>query len=192
MSVSHPTDPKLAEALAECERLREDNRQLRQRLGLPLIKTEIPSPNDIAKSGFAEATVTSKSTPDDKVKLFRSLFRGRDDVYAVRWEGRNGKAGYSPAYHRVWGTSFRNGPEKPKEYFPITDQVIHDHLTGKVTAGIYPLLTDETCWFLAADFDKATWQDDVQGVSSHLCGVESASRSGTFALWPWWARLDFL
>jgi hypothetical protein len=93
MSVSLPTDPRLAEALAECERLREDNRQLKQRFELPLIKVEIPSPNDIAKSGFTEATVTSKSTPDDKLKLFRSLFRGRDDVYAVRWEGRNGKAG---------------------------------------------------------------------------------------------------
>ena len=49
-------------------------------------------------------------------------------------------------------------PDEPKEYFPLTDQVIHDHLTGKLTAGVYPLLTDETCWFLAADFDKATWQ----------------------------------
>ncbi len=44
----------------------------------------------------------------------------------------------------------------------MTDQVIHDHLTGKLTAGVYPLLTDETCWFLAADFDKTTWQDDVR------------------------------
>jgi hypothetical protein len=183
MSASLSTDPKLAEALAECERLREDNRLLRQRLELPLIKTEIPSPNVIAKPGFAEATVTSKSTPDDKVKLFRSLFRGRDDVYAVRWEGRNGKAGYSPADHRVWGASFRSGPEKPKEYFLLMDQVIHDHLTGKLTAGIYLLLTDETCWFLAADFDKATWQDDVRAFL-HTCAewrvpaVLERSRSG--------------
>jgi superfamily II DNA or RNA helicase len=183
MSVSHPIEEKLAEALAECERLREDNRQLRQRLGLPLIKAEIPSPNDIAKSVFTGATVTSKSTPGDKVKLFRSLFRGRDDVYAIRWEGRNAKAGYSPACHRVWGESFRSGPEKPKEYFPLTDQVIHEHLTGKLTAGIYPLLTDETCWFLAADFDKATWQDDVRAFL-HTCAewkvpaILERSRSG--------------
>jgi hypothetical protein len=52
--------------------------------------------------------------------------------------------------------------DEPKEYFPLTDQVVHDHLAGKLTAGVYPLLTDETCWFLAADFDKATWQDDVR------------------------------
>ena len=116
----------------------------------------LPSVSDI------QGAVTSKSTPDGKVKLFRNLFRGREDVYAVRWEGRNGKAGYSPAYQRIWGTSFRTAPDKPKEYFPLTDQVIHDHLTGKLTAGVYPLLADETCWFLAADFDKATWQDDVR------------------------------
>jgi len=165
---SPSTDPKLAEALAECERLREENRQLKKRLGLPPIKAEVPTPNTSAESNFTEAKVTSKSTPDDKVKLFRNLFRGRDDVYAVRWEGRNGKAGYSPAYHRIWGESYRSGPEKPKEYFPLTDQVIHDHLTGKLTAGIYPLLTDETCWFLAADFDKATWQEDVRAYL-HTC-----------------------
>jgi hypothetical protein len=58
--------------------------------------------------------------------------------------------------------SFQKRPDEPKEYFPLTDQVIHDHLTGKLTAGVYPLLTDETCWFLAADFDKTTWQDDVR------------------------------
>ena len=158
MSASHSTDPKLAEALAECERLREENQQLRGRFGIPRMETSDPSPSVSDMQG----AVTSKSTPDGKVKLFRNLFRGREDVYAVRWEGRNGKAGYSPAYHRIWGTSFRNAPDKPKEYFPLTDQVIHDHLTGKLTAGVYPLLADEMCWFLAADFDKATWQDDVQ------------------------------
>ena len=159
MSAPHSTDPKLAEALAECERLREENQKLRGRLGIPRMETSDPLPSVSDMQG----AVTSKSTPDGKVKLFRNLFRGREDVYAVRWEGRNGKAGYSPAYHRIWGTSFRNAPDKPKEYFPLTDQVIHDHLTGKLTAGVYPLLADETCWFLAADFDKATWQDDVQG-----------------------------
>jgi superfamily II DNA or RNA helicase len=118
------------------------------------------------------------------VKLFRSLFRGRDDVYAVRWEGRNnGKAGYSPAHRRVWGIHNQKNPDPPKEYFPLTDQVIHDHLTGKLTAGVYPMLTDETCWFLAADFDKATWQEDV-GAFLHTCGewqvpaVLEKSRSG--------------
>jgi superfamily II DNA or RNA helicase len=183
MNAYEYTDSKLAEALAECERLREENRQLRQRFGLSPIRTEVALPDNIAAPNVTAATVTSKSTPDDKVKLFRKLFCGREDVYAMRWEGRNGKAGYSPAFHRIWGASFRNGPEKPKEYFPLKDQVIHDHLTGKLTAGIYPLLTDETCWFLAADFDKTTWQDDVRAFL-HTCAewdvpaVLERSRSG--------------
>ena len=117
------------------------------------------------------------------MKLFRSLFRGRDDVYAVRWENRNGKTGYSPACRKVWGNPLQKQSADSKEYFPLTDQIIHDHLTGKLTAGIYPLLTDETCWFLVADFDKATWQDDVRAFL-HTCAewkvpaVLERSRSG--------------
>lgn len=149
---STPIEQKLAEALADCARLQEENRQLRECFGLSHDKKSVQpvSPS----SANSTSAINSKSSPEEKVKQFRDLFRGRDDVYAVRWEGRNGKAGYSPAYHRIWGTSFRSAPDRPKEYFPLTDQVIHDHLTGKLTAGIYPLLTDETCWFLAADFDN--------------------------------------
>ena len=113
-------------------------------------------------------TVTAKSSPEEKVNFFLSLFRGREDVYAVRWEGRNGKAGYSPACRRAWGKPFPKHSEEPHEYFPLTGQVIHDHLMGKLTAGVYPLLADETCWFLAADFDKATWQEDVRAYL-HTC-----------------------
>lgn len=154
-------EAKLAQALAECERLREENRQLKQRLGIVPVAAVVSTSKIDIKSTCASAAITSKSNPEEKVKLFRKLFRGREDIYAVRWEGRNGKAGYSPACHRIWGASFRQDPDKPKEYFPLSDQVIHDHLTGKLTAGIYPLLVDESCWFLAADFDKSEWQEDV-------------------------------
>ena len=129
------------------------------------------------------AFVTAKSSPDEKVKLFRSLFRGREDVYALRWEGRDGKKGYSPACRKVWGNPFGKHSDEPKEYFQLTDQIIHDHLTGKLTAGVYPLLANETCWFLAADFDKSTWQDDVRAFR-HTCAewkvpaVVERSRSG--------------
>ena len=30
--------------------------------------------------------------------------------------------------------------------------------------GVYPLLKDETCWFLAIDFDKDKWQEHTQAV----------------------------
>ena len=155
---SDSNDAKLAEALVECERLREENRQLRGRLELPVPEVAAPPSAASAPAG----AVTAKSSPEEKVKFFLSLFRGREDVYAVRWEGRNGKAGYSPACRRVWGKPFPKHSEEPQEYFPLTDQVIQDHLMGKLTAGVYPLLADETCWFLAADFDKTTWQEDVR------------------------------
>lgn len=179
VNASTPIEQRLAEALAECERLREENLQLRDRIGIQNNKKPVQPISTLATNGTS--AVNSKSSPEEKVKLFRSLFRGRDDIYAVRWEGRNnGKAGYSPAHRRVWGD---HHSEQPKEYFPLTDQVIHDHLIGKLTAGVYPLLTDETCWFLAADFDKATWQEDV-GAFLYTCGewqvpaVLERSRSG--------------
>jgi superfamily II DNA or RNA helicase len=161
--VSLSVEQQLAAALAECERLRTENQQLRERKGLPsVVETAAQSTTSTVEFNSTVAVVTSKSSSDEKVKLFRSLFRGREDVYASRWEGRNGKMGYSPAHRKTWSNSFQKRPDEPKEYFPLTDQVIHDHLTGKLTAGVYPLLTDETCWFLAADFDKTTWQDDVR------------------------------
>jgi hypothetical protein len=81
MSASDPTDSKLAQALSECERLRLENRQLRERLGIPLVDTAI----QIVFETSTQVTITSKSNPEAKVKLFRSLFRDRDDVHAIRW-----------------------------------------------------------------------------------------------------------
>jgi len=150
---------ELSEALAEVERLKEENERLKKLLE---IRTSVPGiipPSNI----LSTASVTTKSSTQDKIRLFRSLFRGRDDVYAVRWEGKNGKSGYSPACIRDSRSFFASKTEavKQRQLLPLTDQVIHDHLSGKLTAGIYPLLKDETCWFLAIDFDKATWSDDV-------------------------------
>ncbi len=158
MSGSDSSGDKLAEALAECDRLREENRRLRGRLGVTILEVAAPPPPEPAPAG----TVTAKSSPGEKVALFRGLFRGREDVHAVRWEGRQGKAGYSPASRRVWGEPISPRSEVPRVYLPLTDQVIHDHLTGRMTVGVYPMLADESCWFLAADFDKATWLEDVR------------------------------
>lgn len=179
MSASDPMDSRLAEALAECARLREENRLLRGGLESPTPESPTAPSVEPAPAG----TVTAKSTPEEKVTLFRSLFRGREDVHAVRWEGRNGKAGYSPASRRLWSAPNHPNSEPPREYLPLTDQVLHDHLTGRITAGVYPMLTDETCWFLAADFDKTTWQEDVRAYLETCCewnvpALLERSRSG--------------
>ncbi|MBK6583944.1 MAG: DEAD/DEAH box helicase family protein [Pseudomonadales bacterium] len=135
----------------------------------------------------------SRLTTDEKVALFRRLFRGRTDLYPVRWENSTtGKSGYSPVCandrrHRIC--------EKPRikcadcnhrQMKPLSDQVIYEHLAGKRTVGVYPMLTDDTCHFLAADFDEADWREDAKAFiqSCRELGVPAAleiSRSGNGA-----------
>jgi hypothetical protein len=100
------------------------------------------------------------------VSLFRNLFRGRDDVYAIRWEGKGGKTGYSPAGIRDWEHPSFTKTGKKKQFrvsrpFPLSDDVVRDHLLGKQTIGVYPLSKDDTCWFVAVDFDKRSWEADA-------------------------------
>ncbi len=125
-----------------------------------------------ARHGPAAQPAVAKSapvlTPDEKVELFRELFRGREDVHAVRWESPDGRKGYSPKSERDWKAYYaakredrRRVDKETRKYLPLTDEVIRAHLKGEITVGVYPLLLDETCWFLAADFDKKTWQEDA-------------------------------
>lgn len=114
------------------------------------------------------STVPAHETPADKVTLFRSLFRGRDDVYPRLWtNAKSGKRGYAPACSNEWVRGICEKPrvkcgECPNQAFlPVTDQVILDHLQGRHVIGTYPLLQDETCWLLAIDFDKGAWAEDV-------------------------------
>ena len=114
------------------------------------------------------------SPAEAKIALFRSLFHGREDVYPRRFESRKtGRAGYSPVCGNEWVQGICEKPrikcsECPHQRFlPVTDDVIRWHLQGHddhsrdFVIGVYPMLLDETCFFLAADFDKTTWQDDV-------------------------------
>jgi hypothetical protein len=144
---------------AECARLRDENTRLRDALGLHQLPPAAPPK---VEGTSLDGALTNLSSPEAKVKLFRHLFHGREDVYAVRWEGRNGKTGYSPACIRDWRFGRgKNAGKAERKLFPLTDRVIYDHLTGKHIVGVYPLLLDETCWFLAADFDKSSWQQDA-------------------------------
>ena len=101
------------------------------------------------------------------INLFRSLFKGREDVFAVRWENGN-KSGYMPAVfydlyrfraHKMNGGTFQNFNEK--SYLKLTDEQIQKHLDGFHQIGVYPLLHDNTTCFIAADFDKANWQKEA-------------------------------
>lgn len=102
------------------------------------------------------------------VQLFQSLFKGREDIFAVRWEKEN-KSGYMPAVfydpyrfraHKMNGGTFQDFNEK--SYLKLNDDQIQKHLNGFHQIGVYPLLADNTTWFLAADFDKANWQKEAE------------------------------
>ena len=139
---------------------------------------------------MADAPVTGVSPPADKVALMRSLFRGREDVFPRRWENaRTGKAGYAPACSNEWVLGICAKPKvrcadcAHRAFVPVTDEVIDWHLRGRHVIGVYPLLADGSCRFLAADFDKATWREDaaayLAACTAH--GVPAAlerSRSG--------------
>jgi superfamily II DNA or RNA helicase len=114
--------------------------------------------------------INNQSDPEEKLKLFMSLFKGRDDVYAKRWENKKkGTAGYSPSCLNEWKSELCRKPTGKcvdcpnKAYAVLDERVIDDHLRGRnnLVAGIYPLCLDETCYFLAIDFDEEEWQKDI-------------------------------
>lgn len=147
----------------------------------------------------ADATITHQSSRQDKIKLFRDLFKGREDVYPKRFESsKTGKSGYSPVCLHEWHPKLCHKPRvkcgdcQYQTYQPLSDAVIANHLMGmgnpakpheNFVIGVYPLLQDEHCWFLAVDFDKASWRQDVLAFSA-ACKAENIpysierSRSG--------------
>ncbi|MDD4728021.1 MAG: hypothetical protein PHN55_04625, partial [Dysgonamonadaceae bacterium] len=123
------------------------------------------------------------------IELYRSFFRGREDVYAVRWE-KGDRSGYMPAYHVDWndynrhkasGGTFAN--YKKKSFLPFNDKILIEHLKGDTTLGIYPLLSDNTSFFIVADFDEGNWRNTISKlydicVKYVLSPVIERSRSG--------------
>lgn len=188
------TQEQLRGVQEECRRLREENARLKAMLGIPesVEARIIPSRADVSEAHSSKSG-GDLSTPEGKISLFRSLFRGREDVYAIRWEGKGGKSGYSPAAAMDWRAINTARPEERKRtarktrmLLPLTTEVIRQHLTGKHTIGIYPLMPDETCWFLAVDFDKKSWMTDSTAFLQtcgrfHIPAIVERSRSGNGA-----------
>lgn len=203
MSDQRELEERVKAAQAECERLGKENARLRAMLGVqdPVPEHPVPSTPGSTPTPLPFSSITGASTPEQKIALFRGLFHGREDVYAVRWEGKGGKAGYSPAGVMDWRAIHAARPEERKRVarktrilLPLTDEAIRNHLTGKQTIGVYPLLPDETCWFLALDFDKKSWMADA-GAFLATCrrfqvpAAVERSRSGNGAhVWTFFDR----
>lgn len=126
---------------------------------------------DIHKISYFYLLIEGKINID----LYKSIFRGRADVYAKRWE-KDGRSGYMPAYkvdwtdynkHKAQGGTFKD--YRNKEYLPFDNSAIESHLSGKETCGIYPLLEDNSSYFVAVDFDKQNWKGAILKLYNTCC-----------------------
>ncbi|MEC4683301.1 MAG: DEAD/DEAH box helicase family protein [Nitrospirota bacterium] len=153
--------------IEELRQLRENNARLKALLTSHGIAWEENPPLPTIQSPGPEAT-SPRFSSAEKVALFRRLFRGRSDVYPLRWESAKGTSGYAPACGNEWKPGVCHKPKvrcgdcTQRVFLPVTEQVVYDHLTGKHTIGVYPLLGDDTCCFLSADFDEADWKEDAR------------------------------
>ena len=200
---------KRIEALESENRfLREENKQLRKILGLPLEDSDpeksVISPIDFAENKAnnelfgANPSINKHSPPEEKIALFMSLFCGREDVFAKRcYSKKHGSGYYMPACKNEWIKEVCDKARAKckncdrRELLPLTANVIDNHLrnhdaNGAGIVGIYPLLPDDTCLFLAIDFDKENWKEDI-GAFRSACRQSSVpiaierSRSGNGA-----------
>jgi superfamily II DNA or RNA helicase len=172
-----------ARSLAEIERLQRIVDSMSKPNCVSEEHSSVMQTTDLIQVSKRSPKVTKQSSSEEKVALFRRYFKGREDVYAVRGIDKAGKSTYYPKRQYL-------GKEKGKavwgENLPLTDAVIKDHLQNEdrpVTVGIYPMLLDETCWFLAVDFDKKSWQEDTAAFlqichSFHIPAALERSRSG--------------
>lgn len=191
---------QLEAVTAERDRLRAENRRLRQTTSESL-KVSPPDLSvaqghrSIAVPGVSDTlrAINDEAPLADRVRLLRSLFRGREDVFArLWWSKKSHRIGYSPVCSHRWdpvlcsAPSVKCGECANRDFTPISDRAIQHHLEGRQTIGIYPLLQDDTCHLLAVDFDKQSWMEDAAAFlgTCRRMGVPAAlerSRSGNGA-----------
>ena len=158
----------IAERQRLLERIKEleaENAELKKRLGKDIVTV------------VQEPTAMQKLSVQEKVELFRSLFKGREDVFARRWYSKaSGKGGYQPVCQNEWNRQlcdkrkFRCAECPNRQFAPLTDNDFYRHLEGKDAdgrdvIGLYVLNEDNTCNLLCTDFDDKNcehgYQEDV-------------------------------
>ena len=203
---------QLKEITAERDRLLAENRRLlgdsqHQQESIPVRQTDINNPvTDILSNAKIDSlpnhpSVNNESSLPEKIRLFRSLFRGREDVFAKLWENkRSGRVGYTPACGHEWDYILCGKPRVKcgdcpnRNLIPMANNIVQYHLEGKHTIGIYPLLPDGNCHLLAIDFDKHSWLEDAGAFletchQMHFPAAIERSRSGTGAhVWIFFAE----
>ena len=199
MSESFDIERKISEIEAELANLDHHRDQLLDeltQLRRQLLQKDSPAQLLLNIQGIK---VNNQSSQEEKIRLFRSLFKGREDVFPRRFENsKTGKSGYAPVCRNEWQAGICQKPKIAcqkcnfRAFVQVNDEIIRNHLMGidpndrsgrDFTMGVYPLLADESCWFLAADFDKSTWTEDAKTfletcVSYQVPAVLERSRSG--------------
>lgn len=155
-----------ASGCTDCEKLHVENARLVALLDAHGIDWRMPKPAPVPPASIESEP--SRLSTEEKVALFRRLFRGRTDVYPIHWESKAGKSGYAPACANEWRAGVCEKPRIKcsdcgnRLLIPLSDAIIYDHLAGEHIIGVYPLLPDDSCHFLAVDFDEADWRDDAR------------------------------
>jgi superfamily II DNA or RNA helicase len=127
--------------------LRRENQRLRNLLKIAHGVEPPPAQPELATSD--PGALTAASSREAKLDLYWRLFAARRDVYARYWEFE-GKKGWSPATRDRYREGASVWDRRP---YPLTPEVVDQHILGKRFIGLFPLLADSTCWWLAADFD---------------------------------------
>lgn len=168
---------KYAQILAQNESLRKENAELKSLLRSHGIEYE-PKPTNVTDSIYSPISLpVIKLSLDERVALFMSLFKGREDVFARRWFSKTtGKGGYQPVCANEWRLGvcdkkkFKCAECPNRNFAPLTSQDIYRHLEGKDenccdVVGLYAIMPDNNCSFLCTDFDdkscKHGYKDDV-------------------------------
>jgi superfamily II DNA or RNA helicase len=169
------TDARITELMARLTALERERADVIAEINtLRSMRSEETEPIKVVPSGHAGDPTDRNSPIEKKLALFRRLFRGRSDVYPIRWENRTtGRSGYAPACANEWR---RGICEKPRvkcsacpnqAFLPVDDVAIERHLRGTdpngapFVMGVYPMLAVNACSFLAADFDEGDWRRDA-------------------------------
>lgn len=168
-------DVSKSDILTKLHELEEENARLKALLAKYGIPYEVKEQkNCIAVSIPQVETYSNKLSLQEKVDLFQSLFKGREDVFAKRWySDATKRSGYQPVCEREWNREFCDKrkykcAECPNRQFaPLSYEHIYNHLAGKGALcrdviGLYPMLEDNTCFFLCTDFDDKSCEHDYQ------------------------------
>ena len=182
-----PIDAQIQASEQELAVLDEKRKALQARIEKLKGQKQSVADEQLPFDRLSRSKVTNESTQEQKIALFRSLFRGREDVYPRRFESkRTGKSGYQPDCRNEWIRPICKKPKvkcgdcENRDFIPLSDDVIRNHLISldptdryrrEFVIGVYPMLIDETCWFLAVDFDKESWQEDSVAYNTYLTSL---------------------